>query len=72
MIAMGLVQAAFASDVLWTNSLGGAWSNGVDWSTGAVPGPSDNAITNLDSGATFDFIVVDVTNFPVRFFRAKQ
>jgi len=29
-------------------------------------------LTNTNSGAIFNFIVTDVTNFPMRFYRAKQ
>jgi len=29
-------------------------------------------ITHTNSGAVFDFILTDVTNFPARFFRFKQ
>src|SRR5437660_5496372 len=45
-----LVSAAFASDVSWTNSLGGNWSTAANWSTGTIPGPSDNVfLTNAGS-----------------------
>src|SRR5690242_4418497 len=42
-----LARAAVAADVAWTNSLGGNWNNAANWSTGIVPGASDNVfITN--------------------------
>ena len=48
--AQCLGRAAIASDVSWTNLQGGNWNAAANWSTAAVPGPSDNAfITNAGS-----------------------
>jgi hypothetical protein len=41
------------STVTWTNPAGGAWEAAGNWSTGALPGPSDDVvIDNLNPGAT--------------------
>ncbi len=40
--AFGLPLGAQAADVIFTNVAGGNWNNGANWSTGTVPGASDN------------------------------
>jgi hypothetical protein len=55
-----LARAAFGSDVLWTNSVGGNWSTAVNWNTGTVPGPSDNVLLT-NSGNYTVTLDVDAT-----------
>src|SRR5262245_32257288 len=39
--------------VTWINPAGGDWNTAVNWSTGAVPGPSDDVIIDLPGQNTF-------------------
>ena len=42
--ALCVPMPMWAADVVWTNSSGGNWSSAANWSSGTVPGPSDNAL----------------------------
>ena len=47
-----LESRALLSTVTWTNSAGGDWDTGSNWSTGQVPGAGDNAVINLSTAQT--------------------
>ena len=41
-----------SDSVFWVPSTDGAWTDGANWSTGAVPGPDDNAVLDRTGGLT--------------------
>ena len=43
MLPLLIVAVAQGADIYWTNTAGGNWSAATNWSTGTVPGSSDNA-----------------------------
>src|SRR6266851_3351997 len=55
-----LVQCCNAADVYWTNTAGGNWSVSANWSTGTVPGSSDNVF--IISNGTYTVLLDDIVN----------
>jgi hypothetical protein len=51
----GLERRVLPATVTWINPLGGDWDTASNWSSGQVPGPSDDAIINVP-GATITHI----------------
>ncbi len=45
-----------AADIYWTNTLGGNWSDAVNWSPNQVPGTDDNALITQDGTYTVEAI----------------
>jgi len=43
-----MTPAASAATLIWTNSGGSSWTSGVNWSTGGVPGTTDDAQFGID------------------------
>ena len=52
------------ASVHWQSAVTGDFSNGTDWSTGAAPGPSDDAI--LDASGSSPYTVVVTKNTTVK------
>ncbi len=51
-VSISLCSALFAADGVWTNTVGGNWSNTANWQAGAVAGSGGTATINL-TGADF-------------------
>ena len=53
-VIAGSALAAHAQtcSVSWVNAGGGAWTTGSNWSTGVVPGPTDDVCISLDGSYT--------------------
>ena len=47
-----LEERVVPSTVTWINSGSGAWDNGNNWSSGSVPGASDNVVISTSANAT--------------------
>jgi hypothetical protein len=51
-------------DVYWVNTAGGNWSNPANWSTAALPGPSDNVFIISNGTYTVGLdVAATVSNF---------
>ncbi len=49
---IALEPRTMLSTVVWTNPAGGDWDTGANWSTGSVPGASDDVTINIPAGIT--------------------
>ena len=48
MLALLCGTTMHAADVFWVNLAGGNWGDTNNWSSGTVPGPSDNLFINTN------------------------
>ncbi len=54
-----------ATGIYWTNTLGGNWTDAVNWSPNQVPGPADQAYIIQDGTYTVSIYGVSVSNLIV-------
>src|SRR6185312_11399998 len=45
----------------WTNQAGGLWQTAADWSTGIVPGATDDVLISLAGGYTIGYALAGQT-----------
>lgn len=61
-LATFFCAAASGSDIVWTGTGGGIWSDAGSWSGGSVPGSSDTAVFSASGTAVTSAVDQDFTN----------